>query len=55
MGGAIVEGGADKVFVCRNEGFQEELWKKSFEILKEHLSQDTIEKYGPESRSSIKI
>ncbi len=31
----------------RNEGFQEELWKQSFEFLKDHLSPDTIEKCGP--------
>ncbi len=31
----------------RNERFQEDLWKQSFEILKDHLLLDTIEKYGP--------
>ena len=32
---------------CRNEGFQEELWKRSFEFLKDHLSPEIVEKYGP--------
>lgn len=31
----------------RNEQFQEELWKRSFEFLKDHLSPETVEKYGP--------
>lgn len=32
---------------ARNEQFQEELWKRSFEFLKDHLSPETVEKYGP--------
>ena len=31
----------------RNEQFQEELWKRSFEFLKDHLSPETMEKYAP--------
>ena len=27
--------------------FQEQLWEKSFEFLKDHLSPHTIENYGP--------
>ena len=33
--------------LLRNEQFQEELWKRSFEFLKDHLSPETVEKYGP--------
>ena len=33
--------------LLRNEHYQEELWKRSFEFLKDHLSPETIEKYGP--------
>ena len=33
----------------RNEQYQEELWKRSFEFLKDHLSPETVEKYGPPS------
>ena len=32
---------------CRNESYQEDLWRKSFEYLKDHLSPETVEKYGP--------
>ena len=31
----------------RNEEYQEALWQRSFEFLKEHLSPETVEKYGP--------
>ena len=30
----------------RNEQFQEELWKRSFEFLKDHLSPESVEKYS---------
>ena len=30
----------------RNESFQEELWKRSIEFLKDHLSPEILEKYG---------
>ena len=33
--------------LCRNEAFQEQMWKKTFEFLKDHLSPDAYEKYGP--------
>ena len=33
--------------VHRNEEFQEELWRKSVEFLKDHLSPETMEKFGP--------
>ena len=33
--------------MCRNEQFQEDLWKRSFDFLKDHLSAETKEKYGP--------
>ena len=33
--------------IYRNEAFQEQLWAKSFEFLKDHLSPETVEKYGP--------
>lgn len=36
---------ADFQIYCRNERFQEELWGKSFEFLKDHLSPETKEKY----------
>ena len=32
---------------CRNEEYQEDLWRRSLEFLKEHLSPETVEKYGP--------
>lgn len=35
--------------LLRNEQYQEELWKRSFEFLKDHLSPETVEKYGPPS------
>ena len=35
------------LYSCRNEQYQEDLWKRSFEFLKDHLSAETIEKYGP--------
>ena len=31
----------------RNEEFQEDLWKRSFKFLKNHLSPEMVEKYGP--------
>lgn len=31
----------------RNEEYQEDLWRRSFEYLKEHLSPEIMEKYGP--------
>jgi hypothetical protein len=31
----------------RNEQYQEELWRMSFVHLKDHLSPETVEKYGP--------
>ena len=31
----------------RNEVYQEQLWEKSFEFFKDHLSLHTIENYGP--------
>ena len=31
----------------RNEQFQEDMWRRSFEFLKDHLSAETKEKYGP--------
>lgn len=31
----------------RNERYQEELWRISFNYLKDHLSPETVEKYGP--------
>ena len=35
-------------FTCiRNEQYQDELWKISFDYLKDHLSPETVEKYGP--------
>ncbi len=34
-------------FYCRNEQFQEQLWRKSFEFMKDHLSPETVDKYGP--------
>ena len=33
--------------MTRDEKNQEEMWKKSFEFLKDHLSPETVEKYGP--------
>ena len=35
------------LYALRNEQFQEELWKRSFEFLKDHLSPETVEKYSP--------
>ena len=35
--------------LLRNEQYQEELWKRSFEFLKDHLSPETVEKYGSPS------
>ena len=32
----------------RNEGYQEELWRISFNYLKDHLSCEAVEKYGPQ-------
>ena len=34
------------LFLFRNESFQEELWKRSIEFLKDHLSPEILEKYG---------
>ena len=34
--------------VCRNEEYQEDLWRRSFEFLKEHLSPETVQKYCPQ-------
>ena len=31
----------------RNEQYQEELWKRSIAILRDHLSPEVLEKYGP--------
>ena len=31
----------------RNEVYQEEMWSKTIEFLKDHLSPETVEKYGP--------
>lgn len=31
----------------RNEEYQEDLWQRSFEFLKEHLSPEIMGKYGP--------
>ena len=35
------------MFACRNESYQEDLWGRSFEYLRDHLSPETVEKYGP--------
>ena len=35
------------MYALRNEQFQEELWKRSFEFLKDHLSPETVDKYSP--------
>ena len=35
------------VYLCRNEQYQEELWKRSIAILRDHLSPEVLEKYGP--------
>ena len=39
--------------VFRNEVFQEQLWSKSFEFLKDYLSPDTVEKYGPKDKGEV--
>ncbi len=31
---------------CRNEAYQEELWRRSVEALREHLSPEILDKYG---------
>ena len=33
--------------VLRNEQYQEELWKRSIAVLRDHLSPEVLEKYGP--------
>ncbi len=35
----------------RNEDFQEQLWKKTFDYLKEYLSPEVFSKYGPKVES----
>ena len=41
--------GLTPVLLYRNEVFQEQMWKKSFEMIKDHLSAETVEKYGPKA------
>ena len=38
---------------CRNEIFQEQMWTKTFESLKDYLSPETMEKYGPATKSEV--
>ena len=38
--------------MIRDEQNQEEMWKRSFEFLKDHLSPETVEKYGPLPKSA---
>ena len=33
--------------IIRDEKNQEDMWKRSFEFLKDHLSPEIMEKYGP--------
>lgn len=35
------------MYVCSVEENQERLWKRSIEVLKDHLSPTILEKYGP--------
>ena len=34
------------IICCRNEQYQEELWRRSIDYLREHLSPEILEKYG---------
>ena len=36
-----------KTLDYRNEEYQEDLWQRSFEFMKEHLSPEIMERYGP--------
>ena len=40
------------VCVCRNEQYQEELWHISCELLKEWMSPEIWDKYGPSKRTT---
>ena len=33
--------------MCRNEAYQEDMWSRTIGFLKDHLSPDALEKYGP--------
>ena len=32
--------------LSRNEAYQEDMWSRTIELLKDHLSQETLDKYG---------
>ena len=40
-------------FDGRNEEYQEDLWRRSFEFLKEHLSTETVRKYCPPQEDQL--
>ena len=43
------------MWILRNEAFQEQLWSKTFEFLKDYLSPETVKKYGPTTNCEVAI
>ena len=43
------------VYAYRNEEYQEVLWRMSFDYLKDHLSPEAVEKYGPKPEPSAQL
>ena len=43
------------LILLRNEEYQEDLWRRSFEYLQDHLSSETVQKYCPRTETQEQV
>ena len=43
----------DVMFWCRNESYQEELWRRSIDMVRDFLSASTLATYGQSQLSTV--